>query len=222
MNTVAFVIAVMAVLLLAIGLIKPALLKDNRSGETPSRKNIAAGTFLMLLIAAVMHSCSDDEPANPAVEAKKAEAAVPSLPAQPFKPVAHYSLKENQQYGYEPALTDEDKTSGKVSVPLIMFKFSGERDGVYQAYTSNGRVHNVIECSGACEFLKVMTFFGSEHIKTERMRRVDGAIGSLVMSDAMDELLEPYKTKRNGKLFNVWWDEAQGLIYSEVVDGPGN
>lgn len=47
-------LAIMAIVMLLIGLIKPDVLKDKKTGEIPSRKNIAAGSIALLIVSIIV------------------------------------------------------------------------------------------------------------------------------------------------------------------------
>ena len=133
----------------------------------------------------------------------------------PVKVEHHYSLKDGYEYGYEQAISQDAADSGQAASTLLMFKYAGTKDGVYQAYTkeASGAI-SVLQCNNPCDFLKIMVFYDGEHLKTERMKATEGTIGWSVISDAINGQLEQYvgENKSTGQKLNVWFTEKDGLI----------
>ena len=99
-----------------------------------------------------------------------------------------------------------------------MFKFVGEKDGNYQVFSKNaGDVITLLQCSNPCEYIKVMTFLGNEHLTTERVKAVGGSIGWSVLSDAINGKLEKYIANKNDKKFTIWFDEKVGSKIRDIV-----
>lgn len=128
----------------------------------------------------------------------------------------NYSLKDGYQYGYERAISTEDANQGKAASELLMVRYAGTKGGDFQAYVIDGSLIAVFQCSSPCEFIKIMTFMNYEHIKTDRMRAVEGTMGWSVMSDAINGKLDQYIGQRNGKNVHVWFDEKNGAISTPI------
>lgn len=141
--------------------------------------------------------------------------AIPEKPAQVVPPMPvkdhEYSLKDGVEYGYERAVSAEEANQGKAASQLLMVRYAGTKGGDYQAYIKDGLVIAVFQCSNPCEFIKIMTYLDGEHVKTERMRATEGTVGWSVMADAINGKLQPYVGERNGRKFNVWFDERKGV-----------
>lgn len=134
-------------------------------------------------------------------------------------PVAdhYYSMKEGLQYGYETALSEDQRAAGQMANTLTMFKYAGEKDGVYQVYTEeSGNVFTSIQCTNPCDFMKIMMFADHELISTERLKATEGTIGWLVMADAINGKLERYQGKAGNEMMNVWFDEEDGFTATPV------
>lgn len=153
-----------------------------------------------------------------------------SMPKDEQKPVAeivqespkidhYYAMKDGYEYGYEQAISQDAENSGQGASTLVMFKYAGEKDGVYQAYMkeATGAV-TTLQCNNPCEFIKINVFFNGEHIKTERMKATEGTIGWLVMADAINGKLEQYvgMNKQTGKKVNVWFTEQDGMVATQI------
>lgn len=162
------------------------------------------GTLLIIVLAAALAACDSGQPAP---------AQAPPAAVVPAKPTIdhYYALHDGYDYGYEPAVSTEDANKGQVASGLLMVRYAGMRGGKYQAYVKEGSAITAIECGNPCDFLKVMTFYDGEHVRTERMRAVEGAMGWLVMADAINGKLSPWIGVKNGQKVNVWFDEKGGI-----------
>jgi len=175
--------------------------------------------FVAAACVSLLFGCSKSDAPQQSEKLDFSSQSDPISEAPPAKlpaPMHNYSLKDGLEYGYEPAITPEDKQNGKLVNPLMMFKYAGEKDGAYQVFMSSNNETNVIECSENCEFMKIMTFRGNRHVGTDRMRRQDGSIGSMVLADAIDGFLQQFKQESQGHYFTVWWTEKGGANLSEV------
>lgn len=161
--------------------------------------------LFVVLLSLAMAGCGTEQQA----------AATPDKPAQvvPPEPVKdhQYSMKDGMEYGYERAVSAEEANQGAAASNLIMVKYAGKNGDDYQAYIRDGSVFAVFQCSNPCEFIKIMTYLGGEHVKTERMRATEGTVGWSIMADAINGKLQPYMGEKNGRKFNVWFDEKNGL-----------
>lgn len=139
--------------------------------------------------------------------------------AQSTPKVDHwYSMKDGYEYGYEQGISQDQQNAGQGAATLMMFKYAGQKDGMYQAYSKDAASGAIVvaQCSNPCDFIKLMTFFQGEHLKTDRMKATEGTIGWLVMADAINGKLEQYVMDKNGKKAHVWFDEQKGVISTPV------
>lgn len=131
---------------------------------------------------------------------------------EPVKIDHYYSMKDGFEYGYEQAISADAQQAGQVASTLVMFKYSGEKDGAYQAYSKDGSdATTVLQCNNPCDYMKAMVFFNGEHIRTDRLKAVEGSIGWSVLADAINGKLEKYVGQQNGKKVNVWFTEQDGM-----------
>ena len=140
------------------------------------------------------------------------------IPAPPAKQ-HNYSFKDSYEYGYERAVSDQEKNNGIVTPPLVVFKYAGHRDDKYQVYVKDQIVRGavtVLECSNPCEFIKAMTFYNGEMRKKEHLRAMDKTLGWLALEDAINGRLEQYVTERNNRKVTIWFDEKKGVNFTPV------
>ena len=159
------------------------------------------------LTGALGLTACNQQPAAAMVVPEQAEIA-----PEPLRIDHYYSMKDGYEYGYEQAISQDSAEAGQVASTLIMFKFSGEKDGVYQAYSKNtSEVITTLQCNNPCDFIKVMTFLNGQHLTTERLKATEGSIGWTVMADVINGKLEQYIGQQNGKKVNVWFTEQDGM-----------
>lgn len=154
---------------------------------------------------------NSDKAAAPPVEVEKTAQVVPPKSVKDH----NYSLRDGLEYGYESAVSDNDKNNGQVASKLSMFRYVGTRDGKYQVYSKEDSVITVAECDNPCEFMKVMVFSDGTHFKTERMRATEGSLGWYVMQDAingkMDQAIWVSNDRKVKK--DIWFSEKKGMQF---------
>jgi len=169
----------------------------------------------LILSSALLAGCGDNTSSQQATASQdKPAEIVPSVPIKDHQ----YSMKDGFEYGYEQGLSENQQNAGQVASTLLMFKYAGQKDGAFQVYTKDAvnEVIAVMQCSNPCDFMKVMTFYQGENIKTERMRATEGSIGWAVMSDAINGKLQQYFVDKNGKKLAIWFDEKKGITSTPV------
>lgn len=236
MQVVFWILAIISVVVFFIGMLKPALFINKKTGEVPDRKDLAAGTIFLFLFSLVMLQFIINDTSSPQLPDGTTTLDTPVTAESPITfdtqvttddpitieppvevaPLHHYALKEGYEYGYEPALTEEDKSKGRLASDLLMFKYAGTKGETVQLYQKSGTITVIIECNIPCDFIKLRTYSeGLGYMRTERLRRTDGMIASWAVSDAIDGFLEQSVVDRDGQQFNVWWDE-HGPQYTAV------
>jgi hypothetical protein len=217
MQTIFTILAVASAIFFIVGMVRPQVFIDKKSGVIPERKVIATGSIFLLIISlVVMANTSEDKDASKE-SGKAAPVALVNTPEPPPAITHNYTLKDGQEYGYELALTQADKDEGRAASPILMFKYSGDKGNTVQVYQNKDGVTSVIECELPCEFMKIMIFSdGLGHISTDRMRRTAGTVGEQVTTDALNGELDQYELEKNGKKYNVWWDEKRGPVLTQV------
>lgn len=169
---------------------------------------------LIGLVSVGLVACSKSEPEATAQSGQTtAQSSPPPAPdesaqlQQSEKAGHNYSMKDGFEYGYEQAISENDQKKGQAANELLMFKYAGQKNGQYQVYAKSGAFVTVAQCGNPCEFIKVMTFYQKSHIKTERLRAVDGMIGWMVLQDAINGHMEQWKSEKNGKKGSMWFTE---------------
>lgn len=157
--------------------------------------------------ALALVGCEDPAPASP----RAPEAAAVEPP--PVVPRHRYAMRDGDQYGYEPALSQSAQMAGQAGSALVMLSYLGERGGKHQLMLKKGGAVGVFECANPCDFFRVMTFAGGYPMGTERMRAVPELIASAAMRDAIDGYLEPATKTVGGKRVRMWFDEQKGVQY---------
>lgn len=166
--------------------------------------------LLVALSAVYLGGCGHDSQEQAAATLTEQEKVV----AEPVKIDHYYAMRDGYEYGYEQGISQNSTNDGQVASTLAMFKFAGEKDGVYQVFAKNSMgAFDVIQCTNPCDYFKEMIFFNGVHIKTERVKAVENSIGWSVMTDAINGKLEQYvgMNSKTRKKVTVWFDEQIGM-----------
>lgn len=159
--------------------------------------------FVMIASVAILSGCGDS---------KTADVSPPSK-----TPDHHYAMKDGDEYGYQQGISENDLKSGQHAKSLLMIRYLGQRNGVYQTYMNLNDVGSaVMECTNPCQFLKTMTFVGNTFVSKDRIPVAPGILGQEIMEDAINGKLEQYVQEKNGKRFSLWFDEKSGVKRTEI------
>jgi hypothetical protein len=158
------------------------------------RKAIAA----VLAAAGILTGC-DGSPsttaAPPAADAPRIASSYlpPAAPVQPTPPSHNYAMEEDGLYGYQPDISDEEKSQGVATKALVMIRYRGEKNGTYVIEMPNdsGAVMR-LECKDPCQYVKTKIMLGGEVLKTETVPNTSGSLMSAVFEDALGGQLKPY------------------------------
>lgn len=164
---------------------------------------VAAG---VLLLAAAIYGASYYRQYSETV-AMTAEELPPTTVKVAEPPLHNFAMRAGDEYGYEPDVSEAQKQSGQVTAPLMMFRFAGERNGMYQIFHSNGNVRTVVDCEKPCEFVRARTFVNGHQTRVERVRRAEGSILYYAMDDAIHDRLSQHFSMKKGERLAVWYDD---------------
>lgn len=164
---------------------------------------VAAGVFLLLIFLILRYqearSTWSDEAKQPA-----APAAVALPPPQPVPPPPpprpNYAVSDGGRYGYESALSEEDKARGTVAKPLTMLAYHGKRNGAHQLMPMSDadtksvspRVLITFEWTPGESFLKRSLYQDGKFREKDLVRAAPGALIMAAMQDAERGMLERY------------------------------
>jgi hypothetical protein len=156
--------------------------------------------FAIVLFAFFLAACTEAEP--PPKTAAEAPAAAPA------KPTPHYAMREQgkfgYEYGYEKALSENDRQSGRAAPEVLMIRYHGAKGNVYQLSSVDSGTRIVIECESPCEFFKQTIWSNSTKIGTERARLTEGSLAWAIIKDVQNGFLEPMSKVQNGKQMRAW------------------
>lgn len=153
--------------------------------------------IIIALAVALLGGCSDDKSASvekpvTAVAAAQPVAAI-EVPKAPAAPIHNYSLDEDGEYGYEGAISENDKNNGVAASKVLMFRYLGEKNGVYTVQIKDGNVSQLTSCKAPCDFVKNKRYFAGQLVATETIRAGDTSIIHAVLEDAQNGFLKPYQ-----------------------------
>lgn len=114
-------------------------------------------------------------------------------PARPPIPMHNYVIEENGLYGYQPVVSDADRTNGVAQKPLVMVKYLGQRNGTYRAEVQiQPGMTTILSCKDPCEYFKVTPYAYGESGDPQTMK-AEGTLGGGILEDAIAGELKPFK-----------------------------
>lgn len=141
-----------------------------------------------------------------------------SMPSIPAIPDHFYAIKDGNEYGYEKAISEEDRKKGQVAADVLMFNYLGEKDGAYQVMLKEGDQRTVAECTAPCEFTKIYTFSGTQFIQKKMMKLTPETILSSVLHDAMNGKLDVLSGMQQDRMVSFWVDGTNQKLTLIPVD----
>jgi len=154
--------------------------------------------FAVLVAGLAGCGSNQDDNRSPGSSAPVVEASSPvngSASAEDSAPKkTHlYSVEDNGEYGYEAALTEEDRNKGMVAGQMTMARLLEHSGDFWRFYLHRGSVGNVITCKEPCEFAKSFPLVNGYGAGEPQMSRVaEGTILWSVIQDAKNDQLEVY------------------------------
>lgn len=123
----------------------------------------------------------------------------------------NYVYQDGQRYSYELAVSELDQMQGRLAAELFTVLYLGTMDGVAQLVEVAGERYTVYECEIPCRYVKVMTFYQQEHLRTDYVKAAPGTVAYAAFEDVAAGALAPYVTTRNGEEVYSWVDEKDGI-----------
>lgn len=107
-------------------------------------------------------------------------------------------MEEEGLYGYQPGISDEERSQGVATKALVMIRYRGEKNGTYvvEMPVDSGALMRM-ECKQPCEYVKTKVIVAGQVIKAETVPNTVGSLMSAVFEDALGGQLKPYR-KQNG------------------------
>jgi hypothetical protein len=141
-----------------------------------------------------------DPPAPTVVDSPASAAATVPEPVAPV--VTHnwsYHDDGESQYGYEQALSEDDRRAGKAVEPMVMVRYVGQIDGQYRLEVIEGPSNKtIITCKDNCEVVKTTSSFNGYLGRSETLRVAPSSIISAVLQDMfagqLDPVIKPQKS----------------------------
>ena len=169
---------------------------------------IASILILVTCLGALLTGCGDKVAATQQLNI---------APAVPEQPKHFYVIKDGIEYGYEQALSDQDRNQGRAANTLLMFNYLGKKGDAYQVMIRDGEVRTVAECSMPCEYARVYTFLDTKFLKKETMKIGPQVIVAAVFADAMKGNLQQMTGMRDGVKTTFWVDgEGKRLVVADA------
>jgi len=132
-----------------------------------------------------------------AAEARAASEAASASEAEAEEAARHnYTTEQEGEYGYQSAISDDDRRQGIAAKPLMMVRYRGVIDGrtTIDQQASDGGVMRV-DCKEPCDFLRLRLMVGGQTIHTETLPNDPQTLGGEMMDDARNGKLKVYGAK---------------------------
>ena len=144
--------------------------------------------------------------------------ASPAVIRAPAAPKHLYAIHDGNEYGYEAALSDEQRAQGRAAAEIKMFNYLGRKGSTLQVMMRADDMRSVAECTLPCEFAKVYLFSNTTFISKEVMRLGPDAILTAVFLDAaLGRLDQVHGVPRNGVDTTLWIDgERRRLVVEDA------
>lgn len=131
------------------------------------------------------------------------------------KPMHFYTMREGTEYGYEQAISDDEKRSGVSSKPLLLAHYLGKKDGeVTVIVATNNYDYSYVSCRHPCEFLHIKEFNRGMFAGEERLKNTFGSVIYDIMQDAMSGQLKLYAPANN--------KPAKVVVDTSLPEGAAN
>lgn len=135
--------------------------------------------------------------------------------AQPDAPL--YVWHEDGRYGYETALSDNDRAAGQAHGKLVLYGFNGIRDRSAQIVMLEPAGIVVAECSMPCEYAKIRTVT-ARSVGDEQVMPLQGTAMESVFVDAFAGRLQRGAwLKPDGRKIYVWI-KIRGYEHANIVE----
>lgn len=169
--------------------------------QAPKREKAAkvvaitcASLFGLVVLAIIFgdHDATNGVASNESAPttANAAPAAQAQADETPPPPAHNWQYREGQEYGYPNALSDDDKRAGTGASTVQMYRYLGEKKGIYTVaeVTPGGLIY--ASCANPCEVVKVRAGGMVERFEFNPSTIVGGAL-----TDAMNGQMAVYGSK---------------------------
>ncbi len=177
----------------------PARFRPVRTVSTTPRSAkllIAAFAALAVIYMVGTASKNDDHSASPVASAQPSEPAPVEPPAPPPRPAHNFTIEQDGEYGYEPAVSDDDRKAGTAVKPMIMVRYLGTKEHLTRFAVVDAGVRTVFTCNDACDIVKSTVYLQGEQVRQETMRVAPGSIIGAVVDDIENGQLNVYGAAR--------------------------
>ncbi|MFM0569130.1 hypothetical protein PQQ88_12455 [Paraburkholderia caledonica] len=173
-------------------------------GQTDKRGTMKAITVAAAIAASLtLVACDGPQTSSPSATSSADAPRIassylpPSEPPKPLPPAHNYALEQDGEYGYQPAVSDEERNRGVTTKPLIMVRYRGEKKGMYvlEETDESGAVFRM-ECQELCQYVKTRVIVGGQVLKTATVPNAPESLMHAVFEDAVNGQLQTYPAKR--------------------------
>ncbi|EON13127.1 putative lipoprotein [Pandoraea sp. SD6-2] len=152
-----------------------------------------SGIIAAFAMAALLTGCGDSEE-KPKSASRPTEVPAPPTPPQPTH---YYSIAQDGEYGYQPALSDDDRKAGTATKALLMVRYQGKTGKKYRVDLIDNGVTNKVSCESPCKFVKSETYLDGYKARTDTVAAAEGSLIWAILQDAMNGELEVYQKPKS-------------------------
>lgn len=162
--------------------------------KKPEPQKFAIGCLSVIAILALIGTvanCGGDKGQNPPAATPPSTSADTAVPPPPPPPSHHWTYRDGAEYGYQGALSDDQKKAGQVAADVSMFRYLGEVDGIY---TVEGRANGDVvqaSCKNPCDVVKLVTVAPYRSAPVHVAFNEDSIVGA-ALTDAFNGQLQIY------------------------------
>lgn len=129
------------------------------------------GFVAAILISVPLISCGSAE--QPSAVPEEIQS-----PQPPPAPLPNYSERDGSNYYYAAALSEDDKKAGKAAGSVVVFRYRGEKDGVFKLESEGV----TFRCKNPCSIIRGVDKYGNE----QNMQYVPESIIGSAFDDAFN------------------------------------
>lgn len=136
-----------------------------------------------------------------APDADRSGSPVVETPTATPAPQHNYVHKEDGEYGYQPAISEEESRNGVAQKPLVLVRYFGNANDTIKLELRGGdsEAKTVVACKGQCDVAKVTTYIGNIKGETQTIRISPQSLIGAILDDALAGELEVYGKNRKAQ-----------------------
>ena len=105
-----------------------------------------------------------------------------------------YVIEENGEYGYAPAVSEDDARAGRAAPEVTMVRYLGKRDGRHVLRVQQGpSTYHEWACGSPCKLIKQRSVLAGTEVVSKTFLYTPGTVAAAMFDDAEAGALKPYQ-----------------------------